>query len=107
MDQALGRRISIDCGARVLSFRIVWYGVLHWHSMFQEHHLVPMLIALTPFCSHQMRPMLDSPDGKYVSGGWEIGWSEEVLVGVVNLLCPQVAVASLGCPPGHQLSDRR
>jgi len=82
LHQALGSHTGIDHGTWVLSFRIIWYDVLHWHSIFQEHHLVPVLVAFTPFGSHQMSPALDSPDGKYVAGGWEIGWGKEILVGV-------------------------
>ena len=75
--------------------------------MFQEHHLVLVLVTFTPFGSHQVGPALNGPDCKIVVGGWEIGWDEEVLVGVVDLLLPQVAVAFLSHPSGHQLTDGR
>jgi len=54
-----------------------------------------------------MGPVLDGPDCKSVVGGWEIDWDEEVLVWVVNILFPQVAVAFLHCPSGHQLTNGR
>jgi len=55
---------ALDIGTfKVSSIRgkvviIVWDSMFHWHSEFQPHHLVIMLVPSTPFGCHQMSTVL-------------------------------------------------